>query len=72
MSEESGPDPKRLNVQAVDAGDATGFALFDTIDHNGDGVVCVKTEPAGSDADVQPHWAYAYNFVDDNSSAATG
>jgi hypothetical protein len=58
---------------AAGVGDTTGFAaFFNTIDKNGDGVVCVKTQPASSNANIQPHWLYAYNFVDDNSSATVG
>lgn len=56
---------------AAGVGDAASFAIFfNTIDHNGDGVVCAKTNPAGNGSPA--HWLFAYNFVDDNSSATTG
>jgi hypothetical protein len=43
---------------------------FGTIDHNGDGVICVK-DVATLNGDAGP-WPYFYNTADDNSSASTG
>jgi len=56
---------------AAGVNDEAGFAsFFDSLDHNGDRVICVKTNPAGNG--FPEHWFYAYNFVDDNSSATSG
>ena len=56
---------------AAGFGDTAGFvSFFNTVDHNGDGVLCVKTNPAGEGSPA--HWLYAYNFVDDNASVPHG
>jgi hypothetical protein len=65
--------PRIYSGIAAGVGDRAGFTIFfNTIDHNGNGVVCVKTEPASSNANVQPHWLYANHFVADNSSVSNG
>src|ERR1700675_1793159 len=43
---------------------------FVTVDHNGDGVICVK-DVATLNGDAGP-WPYFYNIADDNASASTG
>jgi hypothetical protein len=45
-------------------------SFFAGVDRNHDGVVCVKTNPAGNG--LPEHWYYAYNFVDDNASVPNG
>jgi hypothetical protein len=66
-----------LALPRIQAGFAAGvhseadFApFFAAVDRNGDGVVCVKTNPAGNG--LPEHWYYAYNFVDDNASVPNG
>jgi len=43
---------------------------FNTVDSNGDGVICVK-DVAGLNGDAGP-WPFFYNIVDDQASASTG
>jgi hypothetical protein len=61
--------PKIQAGIAAGTGDVAGFtAFFNTIDKNGNGVICVKSPPQSTAANDQPHWLYAYSFADDNSA----
>jgi len=63
--------PRNLAGLAAGAYDMNSFvSKFNAIDHNGNGVICVK-DVAGLNGDAGP-WLYFYNSVDDNASAPTG
>ena len=58
---------------------AAGYAgYFNFVDKNGDGVVCVKTEPASGNDNASPSapgqvlWQLEYKAADNNSAATTG
>ena|SRR5436305_5263232 len=63
--------PRNQAGLAAGAYDQSSLASkFNTLDHNGDGVICVK-DVATLNGDAGP-WQYFYNTVDDNASAPTG
>jgi len=66
-----------LALPRIQAGLAAGVfdvvdltAGFNKVDHNGDGVVCVKD--VGALNGGQAIWAFTYNIVDDNASVPSG
>jgi hypothetical protein len=66
-----------LNLPRNQAGLAAGkydesslVSKFVIVDHNGDGVICVK-DVATLNGDAGP-WPYFYNIADDNAAASTG
>jgi hypothetical protein len=68
--------PETLDLPRIQAGLAAGAytlqdhaAIFNSVDHNDNGVVCFKDVAAlnGGAADASG-WQYLYNLVDDNAS----
>jgi hypothetical protein len=66
-----------LTLPRIQAGLAAGVfdlagltAGFKKVDHNGDGLVCVKDVGALNGGQAQ--WAYTYNIVDDNATIENG
>jgi hypothetical protein len=68
--------PETLTLPRIQAGLAAGAyteadhtAIFNSVDHNDNGVVCFKDVAAlnGGAADASG-WQYLYNLVDDNAS----
>ena len=68
--------PETLDLPRIQAGLAAGAytvedhtAVFNSVDHNANGVVCFKDVAAlnGGAADASG-WQYLYNLVDDNAS----
>lgn len=79
----TGFDPTPLTLQqalglpkiqaGIQAGIGTqaGFAaFFNKADHNGNHLLCVKSNPVGNANGDPSNWVYSYNFSDDNSAAA--
>jgi hypothetical protein len=63
--------PRNLAGLAAGTYDESSLASkFKTIDHNGDGTICVK-DVATLNGNAGP-WPYFYNIADDNASASTG
>ena len=61
----------RVHAGLAAGGTAASFALFfNGIDKNGDGLICVKTTPAGN-GNGSVNWQYNYNWTDNNSAANT-
>lgn len=62
--------PKIQAGIAAGTGTAASFTVFfNGADHNGNGLLCVKTNPVGNANGNPSNWVYSYNFVDDNSAA---
>jgi hypothetical protein len=68
--------PETLDLPRIQAGLAAGaytvedhVAVFNSVDHNANGVVCFKDVAALNDgAGDASGWQYLYNLVDDNAS----
>ena len=68
--------PETLTLPRIEAGLAAGAyrvedhtAVFNSVDHNANGVVCFKDVAALNDgAGEASGWQYLYNLVDDNAS----
>ena len=68
--------PETLTLPRIQAGLAAGAytvddhtAVFDSVDHNDNGVVCFKDVAALNDGAADASgWPYLYNLVDDNAS----
>jgi hypothetical protein len=68
--------PETLDLPRIQAGLAAGAytvedhtAVFNSVDHNANGVVCFKDVAALNDgANEASGWQYLYNLVDDNAS----
>jgi hypothetical protein len=68
--------PETLTLPRIQAGLAAGAytvddhtAVFNSVDHNDNGVVCFKDIAALNDGAADASgWQYLYNLVDDNAS----